>query len=101
MARKQQLPILQWRDELKELLTNRTTVVGLRQHPMYSGITLDHIDRLNQLFRAGFDFREYLAIHAMFSRLLDRDPDFGDAVARRWDLRSVSLRLLWRLDSNC
>ena len=47
---------------------------GVRSHPLYQGVPLEHIARLNAKFRVPFDFCEYLAIHAMFSRLLGALP---------------------------
>merc|ERR1712113_1303458 len=65
---------IRWRDLLRELFHNRLDIDGLLKHPLYQGIDLSGIDRLNKQF-AGltFDFREYLAIHAMCHRLLETD----------------------------
>lgn len=63
-----------WRDLFRELMHNRLDVKGLLQHPLYQDIDLSGIDRLNHEFGADFDFREYLAIHAMCHRLLEKNP---------------------------
>lgn len=65
---------MKWRDLLRELLHNRLDMDGLLGHPLYQGIDLDGIDRLNHQFTGlTFDFREYLFIHAMSHRLLEKD----------------------------
>lgn len=64
---------LKWRDLFRELLHNRLNVDGLLQHPLYQNINLEGIHRLNLQFGAGFDFREYLAIHSMCHRLVEKD----------------------------
>eukprot|EP00929_Paragymnodinium_shiwhaense_P064476 TRINITY_DN32285_c0_g1_i4.p1 TRINITY_DN32285_c0_g1~~TRINITY_DN32285_c0_g1_i4.p1 ORF type:complete len:242 (-),score=39.96 TRINITY_DN32285_c0_g1_i4:62-787(-) len=61
---------LKWRDLFKELMHNRLDTVGLLEHPLYQSIDLSGIHRLNTQFGADFDFREYLAIHAMCHRLI-------------------------------
>lgn len=65
---------IRWRDLFRELLHNRLDIDGLLQHPLYHHIDLSGIDRLNKQFVGlTFDFREYLAIHAMCHRLLETD----------------------------
>jgi len=64
---------MRWRDLLRELLHNRLDTEGLLQHPLYQDIDLSGIDRLNKQFGADFDFREYLFIHSMCHRLLEKD----------------------------
>eukprot|EP00421_Protoceratium_reticulatum_P018495 CAMPEP_0168397844 /NCGR_PEP_ID=MMETSP0228-20121227/21273_1 /TAXON_ID=133427 /ORGANISM="Protoceratium reticulatum, Strain CCCM 535 (=CCMP 1889)" /LENGTH=325 /DNA_ID=CAMNT_0008411329 /DNA_START=55 /DNA_END=1028 /DNA_ORIENTATION=- len=65
---------LRWRDLLRELMHNRLDVDGVLDHPLYRGIDLEGIHRLNQQFVGlSFDFREYLAIHAMCHRLIETD----------------------------
>lgn len=65
---------LRWRDLLCELLHNRLDTEGLLHHPLYQGIDLSGIDRLNKQFVGlTFDFREYLFIHAMCHRLIETD----------------------------
>merc|ERR1719469_1162593 len=73
---------MKWRDLLKELLHNRVDVDGLLQHPLYKNLALDGFDRLNREF-SGFqhDFREYLAIHAMCHRLIEKDA----SARKQWD----------------
>lgn len=66
---------LQWRDLFKELMHNRLDTEGLLEHPLYQGVDLSGIDRLNKQFGADFDFREYLAIHAMCHRLIETDEE--------------------------
>lgn len=66
---------LSWRDLFCELLHNRLDIDGLLDHPLYQGIDLSGIDKLNKQFVGlTFDFREYLAIHAMCHRLIETDP---------------------------
>jgi len=65
---------MRWRDLLRELMHNRLDVDGLLEHPLYQGIDLEGIDRLNKQFMGlTFDFREYLAIHAMCHRLIETE----------------------------
>eukprot|EP00927_Polykrikos_kofoidii_P040302 TRINITY_DN34485_c0_g2_i1.p1 TRINITY_DN34485_c0_g2~~TRINITY_DN34485_c0_g2_i1.p1 ORF type:complete len:449 (+),score=53.59 TRINITY_DN34485_c0_g2_i1:90-1436(+) len=64
---------IKWRDLLRELMHNRLDVDGLLRHPLYQGLDLSGIHRMNMEFGADFDFREYLAIHAMCHRLLETD----------------------------
>mmetsp|Transcript_35793 Transcript_35793/g.69090 ORF Transcript_35793/g.69090 Transcript_35793/m.69090 type:complete len:442 (+) Transcript_35793:203-1528(+) len=65
---------LRWRDLLRELMHNRLDVDGLLEHPLYQGVDLEGIDRLNKHFTGlTFDFREYLAIHAMCHRLIETE----------------------------
>eukprot|EP00444_Apocalathium_aciculiferum_P001825 CAMPEP_0183405130 /NCGR_PEP_ID=MMETSP0370-20130417/15583_1 /TAXON_ID=268820 /ORGANISM="Peridinium aciculiferum, Strain PAER-2" /LENGTH=429 /DNA_ID=CAMNT_0025587043 /DNA_START=1 /DNA_END=1290 /DNA_ORIENTATION=+ len=66
---------MRWRDLFRELLHNRLDVKGLLQHPFYQDIDLSGIHRLNQQFGADFDFREYLAIHSMCHRMIEKDPE--------------------------
>lgn len=66
---------IQWRDLFCELFHDRLKVKGLLEHPLYQEIDLSGIDRLNEKFGANFDFREYLAIHAMCHRILETDED--------------------------
>ncbi|CAE8650094.1 unnamed protein product [Polarella glacialis] len=75
---------LRWRDLLKELLHNRLDVKGLMEHPLYQDINLSGFERLNRDFQAPFDFREYLAIHAMFHRLLETDARLRDQWRSSW-----------------
>lgn len=87
---------LQWRDLFKELLHNRLDIDGLLEHPLYQGIDLSGIDRLNQQFGAGFDFREYLAIHAMCHRLIETDEEAHrqwKTTFRRFDAAQTAFRL--------
>lgn len=65
---------LRWRDSFKELFRERTQVEGLLSHPLYQRLDLSGFERLNRDFQgSGMEFREYLAIHAMCHRLLERD----------------------------
>lgn len=87
---------LQWRDLLRELMHNRVGVDGVLKHPLYEGFDLSGIHRLNQQFQAGFDFREYLAIHAMCRRLIERDAqscNLWQSDFLRFDAASTAFRL--------
>lgn len=65
---------MQWRDLLKELLHNRLDLDGLSAHPLYCGLDLAGFDKLNVEFKvSGMNFREYLAIHVMCHRLLEKN----------------------------
>lgn len=64
---------IRWRDCLRELLHNRLDVDGVVEHPLYHGLDLSGFQRLNVEFETPFDFREYLAIHAMCHRLIETD----------------------------
>jgi len=75
---------LKWRDLFRELLHNRLDVEGLLQHPLYQDINLEGIHRLNLQFGAGFDFREYLAIHSMCHRLIEKDGRARDQWQNRF-----------------
>merc|ERR1719277_2624297 len=72
----------------QELLHNRLNVNGLLSHPLYEGLALEGMSRLNKEF-PDFpgDFREHLAMHAMCQRLLERD----DAAWADWNNRFVRL----------
>mmetsp|Transcript_28195 Transcript_28195/g.85144 ORF Transcript_28195/g.85144 Transcript_28195/m.85144 type:complete len:329 (+) Transcript_28195:99-1085(+) len=75
---------LRWRDLLRELLHNRLDVNGLLEHPLYQGLDLAGVDRLNCEFSPPFDFREYLAIHAMCHRLLETDAALQEQWSSLW-----------------
>mmetsp|Transcript_82745 Transcript_82745/g.210508 ORF Transcript_82745/g.210508 Transcript_82745/m.210508 type:complete len:544 (+) Transcript_82745:80-1711(+) len=78
---------LRWRDLLQELLHNRTDTVGLLQHPLYQGLHLEGLNKLNGEF-PDFqgDFREQLPAHAMFQRLLEFDDDAWEQWSGQWTL---------------
>ncbi|CAK0835404.1 unnamed protein product, partial [Prorocentrum cordatum] len=76
---------LKWRDLLRELLHNRTDVVGILGHPLYRDLDLGGLERLAAEFpEFHCDLREYLALHAMFRRLLLTDGVSQDHWQRRW-----------------
>jgi len=78
---------LRWRDLLRELLHNRLDVQGVAsQHPLYHDLDLSGFERLNHEFEPPFDFREYLAIHAMCHRLLETDVELREQWRRSWCL---------------
>eukprot|EP00927_Polykrikos_kofoidii_P042978 TRINITY_DN37034_c0_g1_i1.p1 TRINITY_DN37034_c0_g1~~TRINITY_DN37034_c0_g1_i1.p1 ORF type:complete len:359 (+),score=64.50 TRINITY_DN37034_c0_g1_i1:116-1192(+) len=87
---------LQWRDNMKELLHDRLDVNGVLHHPLYNGLDLSGFDRLNAEFKAGFDFREYLAIHAMCHRILESDGALQDQWRKSW-LRINAAETAFRL----
>ena len=65
---------MKWRDSLRELLHNRLDLHGVLNHPLYKGLSLHGFDLLNQDFSdSDLDFREYLAIHVMCHRLLEKE----------------------------
>eukprot|EP00933_Yihiella_yeosuensis_P029820 TRINITY_DN23471_c1_g1_i1.p1 TRINITY_DN23471_c1_g1~~TRINITY_DN23471_c1_g1_i1.p1 ORF type:complete len:475 (-),score=77.37 TRINITY_DN23471_c1_g1_i1:158-1582(-) len=66
---------IRWRDMFKELFHNRLDTEGILEHPLYEGIDLSGFERLNQQFSgSNMDFREYLAIHVMCHRLIEKEP---------------------------
>lgn len=75
---------IKWRDLLCNLLHDRLDVRGVMQHPLYDGLDLSGINRLNQAFSFPYDFREYLAIHSMCHRLLETDQEARKQWRESW-----------------
>ncbi|CAK0824505.1 unnamed protein product, partial [Prorocentrum cordatum] len=98
---------VRWRDLFCELLRGRTEVGtmlrrtrrwtyssqvhGLLDHPLYQGLSLEGLDRLNKEFSAAdMDFREYLAIHAMCHRMLETLPEARAQWRDAWQLTDAA-----------
>eukprot|EP00933_Yihiella_yeosuensis_P033684 TRINITY_DN27339_c0_g1_i1.p1 TRINITY_DN27339_c0_g1~~TRINITY_DN27339_c0_g1_i1.p1 ORF type:complete len:349 (+),score=55.74 TRINITY_DN27339_c0_g1_i1:109-1155(+) len=93
---------LLWRDLYKELLHNRLDVTGLCSHPLYQGLDLSGFKLLQEDFRTSFDFREYLAIHVMFHRILETNSKLRSLWLTSWirlDAAATAFKIQLRAES--
>lgn len=87
-----------WRDLFRELFHNRVDNTLIVNHPLYQGLDLSGIARLNSPTEPGVepldgitDYREYLAIHAMCHRIIEKVPELRAQWENDWILTDAAM----------